>query len=309
MLRFGFDHFGPADVFTAIDAPTPVPKPGQVLIDVLGFGLNPYDASLRRGEQADSRPLKFPIVPGTDVVGRVAALGEGVSDYAVDDRVLNYRPIGGYSEAVTASTGKIAKVPATLELAAAAGLPNIGIAAYTVMHQLLHLTPGQTLAVIGASGGVGSLIVQLAKAQGLFVIATASARNVAALRDLGADEVGAYDETDTGRLFADRADAVVNAVAGGVDHGAAVAIVKPGGVIVTTAWVDVDTTGKPTITHLQLGANRPAKAEDALPALLALPQLRVRVAKTLPFTLAGVIQGHELLETHHTAGKLVVLRH
>ncbi|WP_179395676.1 NADP-dependent oxidoreductase [Lacticaseibacillus absianus] len=308
MIRFGFDQFGGPDVFQAIDAPIPQPKPNQVQLNVLGFGLNPYDASLRRGEQAANRPLPWPIVPGTDVVGRVTAVGADVSTLAPGDLVLNYRPIGGYSETVTASASKVFRVPDTLGLAAAAGLPNAAVAAYTVMTQLLALPAGATLAVVGASGAVGGLIVQLAKAQGLTVIATASARNRAAVLALGADEFGAYDQEDTGTHFANHADAVVNAVNGGQDHGAAVQIVRPGGVLVTTAFVDVDLSTKPDVSHRQLGADRPAKAEDALPALLALPDLTVQVATTLPFTVAGVQQGHALLDTHHAAGKLVVMR-
>ncbi len=111
MIRFGFNQFGDAHVFEAITADRPTPKPGQVLLQVLGFGMNPYDVTLRTGAQAEMRPMTFPIVPGTDVVGRVVELGEGVTDFAEGDIVMNYRPIGGYSEYVVASTSKIYKKP------------------------------------------------------------------------------------------------------------------------------------------------------------------------------------------------------
>lgn len=116
MQRFGFEQYGDPNVFETIEAPIPEPKTGQVQLQVLGFGLNPYDASLRRGEQAAFRKVKFPVVPGTDVLGRITKLGEGVTDFAIGDLVLNYRPIGGYSEYVTASTSKIYKKTDCLKL-------------------------------------------------------------------------------------------------------------------------------------------------------------------------------------------------
>lgn len=308
MIRFGFTRYGTPDVFTTLDAPAPRPKAGQVQLQVLGFGLNPYDASLRRGEQAAFRKLKWPIVPGTDVVGRVTALGAGTSGFALGDLVVNYRPLGGYSEIVTASLGKIMKIPKKLSLAEAAGLPQVGLSAVTIL-QTLALSPGQTLAVEGASGGVGALVVQLAKAQHLHVIATASARNAAYLQALGADECGLYDQEDVGAKFKDQADATVNAVSGGRDHGAGKTLTRPGGTLLTTADVAPDTAGK-CLERVQLGAVPQAKPEAAFPVLAALAesgQLTVRIAKALPFSLAGVQEGHRLLECHHPAGKLVVL--
>ncbi|KTE97901.1 hypothetical protein AC564_2675 [Lacticaseibacillus paracasei] len=88
MQRFGFEQYGDPNVFETIEAPIPEPKTGQVQLQVLGFGLNPYDASLRRGEQAAFRKVKFPVVPGTDVLGRITKLGEGVTDFAIGDLVL-----------------------------------------------------------------------------------------------------------------------------------------------------------------------------------------------------------------------------
>ncbi|WP_156314478.1 zinc-binding dehydrogenase, partial [Lacticaseibacillus camelliae] len=109
-----------------------------------------------------------------------------------------------------------------------AALPQVGLSAVTIL-QALALEPGQTLAVEGASGGVGALVVQLAKAQHLHVIATASARNADYLAQLGADEIGLYDQEDVGAKFKNQADATVNAVRGGQDYGAGPQLTRPGG--------------------------------------------------------------------------------
>lgn len=310
MQRFGFNQYGAATVFETIESEQPQPKENQVLIQVLGVGLNPYDASLRRGNQAAFRKLTFPIIPGMDVVGRVVALGEAVTDYAVGDLVINYRPSGGYSEYVVASTDKIVKKPTALSFVDAAGLPQVGIAAYTIMTKLLQLTPGQTVAVLGASGGVGSMVVQLAKYQKLTVIAVASAKNRLYLRQLGADHALDYQEA-AGTDWQGQADAVVDTINGGNQSGLAANLVKPDGVVVTSAFVSPDLNAKTGVTHKQLGADKPAPASEALPYLVEMAKtfgLSVRAAAVLPFSLEGVMEGHQLLESRHEPGKIVLMQ-
>lgn len=307
MERFGFEQYGNPSVFESIEAPVPEPKAGQVQLQVLGFGLNPYDASLRRGEQAAFRKVKFPVVPGTDVLGRITKLGEGVSEFAVGDLVMNYRPIGGYSEFVTASTSKIYKKPTALSFLDAATLPQVGLAAFNILHYMLALKPGQTLGIVGASGGVGAILVQLAKFEKLNVIAVAGEQHREYLRQLGADQIFSY----TDELPENTADAVINAVFGAADHGAAVKLVKADGKYVTTAYADVDLSTKPTVEHLQLNPSKTYSVHDGFAYLVDVAQkwgLQVRVAQTFPFTVAGVIAGHEMLETHHAPGKLVVMQ-
>ncbi|MFT9151830.1 MAG: NADP-dependent oxidoreductase [Lacticaseibacillus paracasei] len=307
MQRFGFEQYGDPSVFETIEAPIPEPKTGQVQLQVLGFGLNPYDASLRRGEQAAFRKVKFPVVPGTDVLGRITKLGEGVTDFAIGDLVLNYRPIGGYSEYVTASTSKIYKKPTALSFLDAAALPQVGLAAFNILHYMLSLKPGQTLAVIGASGGVGAILVQLAKFEKLNVIAVAGAQHHDYLQQLGADQIYSY----TDDLPDSRADAVVNAVFGDADHGASLKLVKAGGQYVTTAYADVDVSSKPGTTHLQLNPSKDYSVHDGFAYLVDVAQkwgLQVRVAQSFAFNVDGVIAAHEMLETHHAPGKLIVMQ-
>lgn len=302
MKRFGFETFGAPEVFTEIDAAKPQPKAGQVQLQVLGFGLNPYDASLRRGEQT-ARPLKFPIVPGTDVVGRVTALGESVTDFALGDIVINYRPIGGYSEFVTASTSKLVKKPATLDFATAAALPLVGIAAFSILNQLA-LVAHESLVILGAGGGIGSILVQLAKAQNLHVVAIASANHHDALHALGADVV--LDDVEAQALTSHHYPNVVNVRYNGATTALAQRLVAGGGKLLTSAYVVV-----PNGDYQNLALTKMAPTDVALAALAATATnrgLSIPIAKRLPFSLAGVIEGHQLLETGRTGGKLVVLQ-
>lgn len=287
MQRFGFTRYGDPHVFTTIDAPVPVPKPDQVQLQVLGFGLNPYDASWRNGDQAAYRQAKWPVVPGTDVVGRITALGENVHDFAVGDVVINYRPQGGYSEYVTASVTKIVKKPMALSFLDAAALPQVGISAYTIFHQLLDVSPGTTVAIIGASGGLGAVLVQLAKYEKLPVIAVASQPNQGYLTQLGADVALTYEAAATPQ-WAEQAEIVINAVNAGHDRGLSLHLIRSHGTLITTAFVDVDTATKPGVTHLQLGDRKPPATSDALNYLVTMAQtfgLTVRVAEQLAFHL------------------------
>lgn len=302
MKRFGFEHFGDPKAFTTINAPAPQPKAGQVQLEVLGFGLNPYDASLRRGEQT-SRPLKFPIVPGSDVVGRVSAIGEGVSDYALGDVVINYRPIGGYSEFVTASTSKIIKKPTALSFMTAAALPLVGIAAFSILTQL-DLHAHDSLVIIGAGGGIGSVLVQLAKAQGVHVVAIAGLAHHDQLKALGANVI--LDDVEAQALQSHHYPTVVNVRFNGATTPLAQRLVTSGGKLLTSAYVDV-----PDGDYQKLALTKLAPTDVALAALVSTARswgLSMTIGESLPFTLAGVRRGHELLEAGNTGGKLVVMQ-
>ncbi|WP_407893614.1 alcohol dehydrogenase catalytic domain-containing protein [Lacticaseibacillus sp. N501-2] len=302
MKRFGFEHFGGPHVLTTINAPAPQPKAGQVQLEVLGFGLNPYDASLRRGEQT-SRQLQFPIVPGTDVVGRVSALGEGVTDLALGDVVINYRPLGGYSEFVTASTSKLIKKPTAISFMTAAALPLVGVAAFSIFNQL-DLHPKDRLVIIGAGGGIGSVLLQLAKAQGVHVIAIAALSHHDQLKALGADVI--LDDVEAQALRSHHYPTVVNVRFNGATTPLAQRLVASGGKLLTSAFVDV-----PDGDYQNLHLTKLAATDVALAALVATARswgLSITIGESLPFTLAGVRRGHELLEAGNTGGKLVVMQ-
>lgn len=308
MLRFGFNEYGGPEVLTAIESAAPEPKAGQVQIKVMAFGLNPYDIQVRRGLLPDHEKATMPIVPGTEVAGIVTALGEGVTDFAVGDRVMNYRPRGGYSEIVTASVGKVGKIAPDTPFTVAAGLPQAGIAAVSAV-KLLNFERGKTIAIEGASGAVGSIVMQIAKYQGLKIIATSHSRNHDLVMRLGADLTGHYDLENVGAQYANQADYVLNATAAGHDNNAGLWMLKDGG------------------TYVSLNALPPAQARldnfhtvgeqgrpDVAAAFKFLSKMRqeadlwVNIAGTYPMTIEGVRAANADLETRHKAGKLIVTR-
>lgn len=308
MIRFGFNEYGGPEVFRAIEAKSPEPKPDQVQIKVLAFGLNAYDLKMRRGELPHADSAKMPIVPGTEVAGIVTAVGDEVHNIRVGDHVMNYRPRGGYSEMVTARADKCGVLSKEVPLTIAAGFPQIGIAAYTAA-QLLRMQPGKTIAVEGASGGVGSIVVQIAKYYGLRVIGISHSRNHDLIMRLGSDLAGHYDLENVGAKFADQADYVMNATTGGKDSDAGLWMLKPGGTYVSLNDLPESQRHDPNFHVVgEIGKPDVQAAFKFINEMRSKADLWLNVADVFPMTLTGVQEAHVELGTHHAAGKIICSR-
>lgn len=154
----------------------PIPGPGEVLIDSAACGVNFADCCVRMGVY---RPAKvyvgWPITPGFEVAGSVAALGEGVADLSVGDRVVAVTRFGGYASQLCVLAQRVFKLPDSMDYVVAASLPTIYLTAYYALHHLAAAQAGQRLLVHSAAGGVGSALVQLAKRAGCEVVAVVGA--------------------------------------------------------------------------------------------------------------------------------------
>lgn len=201
----------PEDVLTLADVPVPQPGPGEVLVEVAAASVNALDWVWATGEPMFARPIALGLTPkrgiaGDDLAGTVVALGPGVTQFRVGDRVFGAPDkAGSFAEYVAAPVDAVAPAPTTLDLTDAAGL---GVAALTALQSLRDwgaLGPGESVLINGASGGVGSFAVQVAKALGAgHITAVCSTRNVDTAKDSGADEVIDYtssDPTQTTRRF------------------------------------------------------------------------------------------------------------
>lgn len=210
-----------------------VPKParGQVLVENRFTTMNGVDPGRGLGFLKQVFPLQFPWTPGGDVAGRVAAVGEDVSSFKVGDEVFGYtREAGAYAEFVVVNNASLAHRPAHISAEEAAAIALVGQTAMQML-ALSKIKSGQTLLIMGASGGVGSLAVQLAKNAGVHVIATARRSQAAALQQLGAERV--IDLTEQRLEDIPKVDAVLNLV-GADTVEKSYALVKKGGVAVTS---------------------------------------------------------------------------
>ncbi|MFD0403647.1 medium chain dehydrogenase/reductase family protein [Kitasatospora sp. NPDC127121] len=171
---------------------------GQVLIAMEASGVSFAEQQMRRGRYYDQPP--FPFVPGYDLVGRVLATGEGVDPGLAGQRVATLMKVGGWASHVAVDAADAVPVPDGLTAAEAETVVVNGITAWQLLHRRARVRAGQRILVHGASGGVGSVLVQLARAAGVQVIGTASARHHDALRELGVTPVDYRTEDVAARV-------------------------------------------------------------------------------------------------------------
>lgn len=177
---------GKPDVMRWNDVPDPEVGPGEVLLDIVAAGINRADIAQRMGNYPP--PPGASEYPGLEASGRIAALGEGVTEWSVGDEVCALLSGGGYAERVAVPAGQLLPVPKGVGLVEAAGLPEVACTVWNNVFMLAKLREGESFLVHGGSSGIGTMAIQLAKAHGARVACTAgSAEKLAACRELGAD--------------------------------------------------------------------------------------------------------------------------
>ncbi|OHV36694.1 alcohol dehydrogenase [Parafrankia colletiae] len=204
MRAFVCDRFGPPDSLRLAEVPRPTPGPGEVLVRVHATSVNPYDWHHLRGQPYLARVMgggvglrrpRFPIL-GTDVAGQVEALGPGVTGPGPGDEVFALLSHGGFAEYVCVRADELAPKPVNLSFAQAAAVPMAACTALLAVRDQGRLQAGQRVLVNGASGGVGTFAVQLARAFGAEVTGVCSTRNTKLVSSLGASEVVDYTTAD-----------------------------------------------------------------------------------------------------------------
>jgi len=308
-----YGRYGGPEVLGVRDMPVPQAGAGEVLVKVASAAVNPVDWKVMRGDLRLVSGRRFPRFIGADFSGTVAAVGVGVSDFNADDPVFgNVSPVsgkrGGMAEFVVARPLEITRKPANLTLADAATLPIAGISALDCLNRLGEARSGQRLLVIGAAGGVGAFIVQLAKIAGLAVTAVCRECNGDWVRQLGADKVIAYDreEVFTGDA---RYDLIIDAAAVS-SFGRCKNLLTPRGIYVNTmptprnfidAWrTRFFSARKARVLIAQINRERLA----LLAGMMAEGKLRSVVVESFP--LSEVRRAYELSVTGHVRGKIVV---
>ena len=188
--------YGDPEVLTIADIPAPVPGPEECLVDVVATALNRADLLQRRGFYPEPGPKREHEVPGMELSGRVAAVGDRVSAWKVGDEVMAIVGGGAYAEQIAVHERQLLAVPKGVALADAAALPEVGITAHDALVVQGGLRPGGWALVHAGASGVGSMAVQIVKAMGAQVVTTVSAGKVDAVRALGADVVVDYGSED-----------------------------------------------------------------------------------------------------------------
>jgi NADPH:quinone reductase-like Zn-dependent oxidoreductase len=299
------DELGGPDVLKVVETERPEPGVGEILVKVHAAGLNPVDWKTRAYGGLLGRTGDFTL--GWDVSGTVAAVGFGVRLYEVGDEVFGMPRFpqfaAGYSEYVTAPARHFARKPAGLGHVEAAALPLAGLTAYQSLVDVAGIEAGQTVLIHAAAGGVGHLAVQIAKAKGTHVIATASAAKHDYLKGIGADEVIDYTAGD----FAEQVSGIDIVLDGVGDEYTArsAPVVRDGGYLITLPGP----AEVPAAEEARIKAGFSIVEPDliglnALAALVEAGRLTPTVSETYPLDEVG--KAHASLETGRTIGKIVL---
>jgi NADPH2:quinone reductase len=309
MRAVGVTEFGGPEALHVVDVPAEPLGPGQVRLRVAAAAVNPTDTHARAGAYADRDPVKTPPwVPGMDVAGEVVELGEGVDHLAVGDAVMGvvvpFGPHGGYREDKVLPANSVVRAPKNADAVAAATLPMNGLTARFAL-DLMGLQPGQVLAVTGAAGAFGGYVVQLAKADGLTVVADASEADEQLVRDLGADVVVRRGDDVAARIREQFPDGVDGLADGSVQDALVLPAVKDGGAVATVRGYRGD--GQRGVRVFPTMVRRVAEDRAALERLRAQAEegtLTLRVARTFPAEQAA--EAHRVLEAGGVRGRLVL---
>lgn len=311
---------GGPEVLTSVDLPVPTPKPDEALVNIKDAGINFIDVYIREGRY----PTPLPFVSGQEAAGVVTEVGSEVTTIQPGDRVAYTSVLGSYAEYAAVPASRLVKIPDELDFEQAAAAMLQGMTAHYLVHSSYPLKKGETALIHAAAGGVGLLLVQMAKQLGARVIATAGTQEKAQLaRDAGADECIVYTEADfeaeTRRLTDGAGVHVVYDGVGKATFDGDLNVLRPRGYLVLFGGssgavppfdlIKLSQKGslfitRPTLAHYTVTREELEwRANDVLQSI-ARGELKLRIHKVYP--LAEAAQAHRDLEGRKTTGKLLL---
>jgi NADPH:quinone reductase-like Zn-dependent oxidoreductase len=312
MRAIAKDEFG--GPVTLMNLPLPEIGADEVLIRVRAAGVNPFDWMVADGVLKDEKEHRFPLIVGFDAAGVVERVGTNVTELAEGDEVYGYlsKPVmgeGTYAEHVGAPAAIVAKKPEAVGFAEAAALPMPALTAMDLV-DAVDLGEGETVLIVGATGGVGSYAVQLAARRGARVIATARQANEAFVRQLGATETIDHTREDPVESVRttrpDGIETIIDMVSDPEVLSRMAGLVKKGGRIATSVYAaDVESLAERSIKATNIGMQPNARRLEELSWMVDAGELSVRLERTFPLEKAR--EALEESRTRYVRGKIVLL--
>lgn len=311
MKAANYQEFGGPEKVKISTIELPELKEGEVLVRIKAAGVNPVDAVIREGYYKDMMPHALPVIPGWDLSGVIEERGHAARRFNKGDEVYAYarRPEvkwGTFAEYIVIPDSYLAEKPKNLSHEEAAGIPLAGLTAYQSLYSAGKLQENQSVLILGASGGVGSFAIQLAKAKGAEVIGVASEKNHAYMIELGADHTIDYHKNHVGEatkeLFPDGVDLIFDCTSGETLQQSLIALKASGKLVsILNQGQDLD----PDINFDWVFVEPNARQLDHLREMAEAGDLKVHVSRTYPLNEAA--EALKQIKSLHTTGKIVVV--
>lgn len=308
MKAIVIDNYGGKEQLKERETEVPGISENQVLMEVHATSINPIDWKVREGYLKEMLPFEFPVILGWDAAGIITETGGNVTGFNVGDRVFA-RPAttnqGTYAEFVPVDEELLAKMPEEMSFEEAAAIPLAGLTAWQCLVDFSEIKKGDKVLVHAGAGGVGSFAIQLANHFGAYTATTASKENESFVKSLGADEVINYKDEDFSEILSNY-DIVLDAIGGEVLE-KSYQVLKQGGKLVSIAGqpseADAEKYGVKAGFHwLEPKGEQLQQLAD----LYTAGKLTSNVGHTFELTEQGLKDAHELSETHHARGKIVI---
>ena len=306
MKAIEINSFGNTDVLNLVEIPEPIISSAEVLVNVHATSVNPADSKMRQGLYPTDENFTFPYVLGRDFSGIVEACGNNVTEFEAGDPVFGVLPAGRegtYLEKLAIDANLIARKPNKLTHNEAAAIALTGLTALVAVEDNLDLKSGEKILIHGGAGGVGSYAVQLAHHIGAKVITTASPINHDYLYNLGADQVIDYNTQDFSGTLSD-IDVIFDLIGGEV-HQRSLKVLKTGGRIAYIAPLLKD--AEPPRNDIKIIRPNVNRDRSHLLRIIELFELGAVVAPDIQlFPLDAIREAHNLIETNHVRGKIIL---
>lgn len=305
-----YEEFGDLNQIKTGELDRPEPGEGELLIRVKSAGVNPVDAAIARGMLKNAIPTEFPVIPGWDAAGVIEERGHSARRFKEGDEVYAYarRPKihgGTFAEYTVLPESYVALRPSKISMEASGGIPLAGLTAYQSLFDAAGLKEGETVLILGASGGVGTFAIQLAKAVGARVIGVAGKPNFDYMKELGADEVVDYKDNHVGVTVSDIEPDGVDVIfhcSRGNSLNESKGTLKPGGRLVSITNRKPDVTEDVNFNYVFVEPN--AAQLNHIRELADDGRIKVSVSKT--YGLERVGKALQEIESLHTRGKKII---
>ncbi|MGM0921288.1 MAG: NADP-dependent oxidoreductase [Bacillota bacterium] len=314
MIGIGIEKYGDEKQLTTINIPTEEVGPEDLLISIKASGVNPVDWKVRQGYLKEDFPYKLPLILGWDASGKVSAVGSNVKEFQVGEDVF-FRPEmekqGTYADEIVVPANIVAPMPRGLTYVEAASLPLAGLTAWQALVEVGNIQPGDKVLILAGSGGIGTIAIQIAKALGAYVATTTSSKNINLVRDIGADEVLAYDlgnfETKT------EFDFMLDTL-GGTSYGNAISLMKKKATVATLISDrdairpdNIKTLEKERQLTVQFVFTRPdGRNMNHIRELVEAKKVKPLISKVYPLSVEGAKRAHLFSQTGRAQGKIVL---